>query len=216
MEQATATAPTDNSPRAQDEFAHAAQLAAGIVLQLEQKPCTVEVGADFPSGWRLRFVYRTADAAGLFELAALLDVPVTRADTELGVHLDAVARVETIEISGGTFVTEGQAARLTGLPGPLPSDTEFLAAVEPVALGASVLAQIPAVTPVVPAPAEATADDDVARCQRCGCTEDAACEGGCYWVANPQFIDLCSACATAEELAVMSYTPASSEQGGGQ
>lgn len=27
-------------------------------------------------------------------------------------------------------------------------------------------------------------------CRVCGCTDDAACEGGCYWVEP----DLCSAC----------------------
>jgi hypothetical protein len=32
-------------------------------------------------------------------------------------------------------------------------------------------------------------------CRKCGCTEDRACDGGCYWVAQ----DLCSACAEAAE-----------------
>jgi hypothetical protein len=50
--------------------------------------------------------------------------------------------------------------------------------------------------------------DDVARCVRCGCTENAACESGCYWVPNRQMDDLCSACATDEELQAMAYTPA--------
>lgn len=44
--------------------------------------------------------------------------------------------------------------------------------------------------------------DDVARCVRCGCTEDAACEGGCHWVANHQMADLCSRCANPAELAI--------------
>lgn len=30
----------------------------------------------------------------------------------------------------------------------------------------------------------------VRRCRVCKCTEDHACEGGCYWV----FADLCSSC----------------------
>ncbi|MCZ0996386.1 hypothetical protein O1L44_30030 [Streptomyces noursei] len=47
-----------------------------------------------------------------------------------------------------------------------------------------------------PAQDTTVVEDDVARCQRCGCTEDRACDGGCYWVPNPQLIDLCSACAT--------------------
>lgn len=39
--------------------------------------------------------------------------------------------------------------------------------------------------------------DVVATCRECGCTDDYACEGGCYWVEP----DLCSACA---EMAVES------------
>jgi hypothetical protein len=31
-------------------------------------------------------------------------------------------------------------------------------------------------------------------CVRCGCTEDNACEGGCYWQPNPRLLDLCSSC----------------------
>jgi hypothetical protein len=38
-------------------------------------------------------------------------------------------------------------------------------------------------------------DDGVARCAGCGCTEDAPCPGGCWWVPNPTMVDLCSACA---------------------
>ena len=32
---------------------------------------------------------------------------------------------------------------------------------------------------------------DVRKCRVCGCTDDRACEGGCYWVEE----DLCSQCA---------------------
>ncbi|MGE5572977.1 MAG: hypothetical protein ACM3ZU_08175 [Bacteroidota bacterium] len=36
---------------------------------------------------------------------------------------------------------------------------------------------------------------DVARCRVCGCTDDNACEGGCYWVQDPEGLgDLCSRC----------------------
>jgi hypothetical protein len=49
------------------------------------------------------------------------------------------------------------------------------------------------------------AEDDVARCARCGCTDNAACEGGCAWVPNDQMIDLCSACATPAELAAAGW-----------
>ena len=33
-------------------------------------------------------------------------------------------------------------------------------------------------------------DDDYIACRRCGCTNFAACPGGCEWVQH----DLCSAC----------------------
>ncbi|MEU1813234.1 hypothetical protein [Micromonospora aurantiaca (nom. illeg.)] len=37
-------------------------------------------------------------------------------------------------------------------------------------------------------------NDEVPRCRICGCTEDRACPGGCFWVPDPQMGDLCSAC----------------------
>lgn len=36
---------------------------------------------------------------------------------------------------------------------------------------------------------------DLATCRICGCTEDRACEGGCFWVEDPENLgDLCSNC----------------------
>jgi hypothetical protein len=41
---------------------------------------------------------------------------------------------------------------------------------------------------------------DVAECRICRCTEDDACDGGCWWVADPVGLgDLCSGC---EQLAL--------------
>lgn len=38
-------------------------------------------------------------------------------------------------------------------------------------------------------------DPDIPRCRVCGCTEAAACPGGCWWVPDPYLMgDLCSAC----------------------
>lgn len=56
-------------------------------------------------------------------------------------------------------------------------------------------------------------DDHVARCARCGCTEDSACEGGCAWVPNGQMTDLCSACATPEELSALAFKTVGDEDG---
>ena len=66
--------------------------------------------------------------------------------------------------------------------------------------------QLAAIAPETTAVATVV-EDDVARCQRCGCTEDRACDGGCYWVPNPQLIDLCSACAEPQELAFAALRP---------
>lgn len=41
-------------------------------------------------------------------------------------------------------------------------------------------------------------DMDVHRCRVCGCTDDHACPGGCYWVEK----DLCSACLGMEMIVV--------------
>jgi hypothetical protein len=37
----------------------------------------------------------------------------------------------------------------------------------------------------------AAAQEGPRQCRRCGCTDDRACSGGCYWVSA----DLCSRCA---------------------
>jgi transcriptional regulator with XRE-family HTH domain len=45
-------------------------------------------------------------------------------------------------------------------------------------------------------------------CVICGCTQDAACEGGCAWLPNPLMADLCTACAETITHALTSVTPA--------
>ncbi|MCW5252245.1 hypothetical protein [Streptomyces sp. SHP 1-2] len=42
---------------------------------------------------------------------------------------------------------------------------------------------------------------DEATCVGCGCTEDIPCPGGCYWVHTAGMSDLCSACASPQQLA---------------
>jgi hypothetical protein len=39
---------------------------------------------------------------------------------------------------------------------------------------------------------------DAPACDRCGCTDEMACEGGCAWVSNSRFLDLCSSCVTPD------------------
>jgi hypothetical protein len=73
------------------------------------------------------------------------------------------------------------------------------------------LAAVDRLAVITPAPDTAVVEDDVARCQRCGCTEGRACIGGCHWVPNPQRIVLCSACASSEDLAFAAFRPQSGQ-----
>jgi hypothetical protein len=152
VEQATeAPTPTASQPRT-GTFDHAHTVAGAIVARLEQKPFAVEIEEDFPSGWRVHLKFRESRAAGLLDFAALVDVPVTRATTEFGIHLDAFARVDHVEVRGSAIVSPDTAAQLEGQPtpvGPQPSAVaeEPSAAAHPVPLGAGVLAYVPTVTP---------------------------------------------------------------------
>ncbi|MEU0584556.1 hypothetical protein [Streptomyces sp. NPDC006132] len=48
--------------------------------------------------------------------------------------------------------------------------------------------------------AEEATPGEVARCVRCGCTDNAACEGGCTWAPNRHMVDICSRCVKPEDL----------------
>lgn len=219
MDQATQTTTPTAPVQRTDAFAHAHTVAGAVMAQLSSQvlPFAVEIGEDFPSGWRVHLKFRETRAAGLLGLAALVDVPVNRAVTTFGIHLDVFARIEGIEVRGSAIVSPRAEAELLGEPVPIeppPSAAaEEMPAVQPVPLGGSVLAHVPAIAPVRPPTTEAQAPEDVARCVRCGCTEDAACEGGCYWVPNRRMVDLCSTCATPEELQAMTYTVEISDGG---
>lgn len=208
MEQAT-QASTPTAAPAADSFEHALAVVATVMASLtpDLRPFAVEVEEDFPAGYRVHLKYRAEGGAGLYELAAVLDVPVTRADTAFGVHLDVIARVRGIEVRGSALISVTQAAVLEGQSPPIP-----------VPLSSSVVAEVSGLVHVPAVAAEHLGEEDEARCVRCGCTENAACKGGCYWVANRQMVDLCSACASPEELAAVAYVPASAavEQDGGQ
>lgn len=41
--------------------------------------------------------------------------------------------------------------------------------------------------------------EQLLACRGCGCTEDRACDGGCYWTPGEK--DLCSACKAARKRA---------------
>jgi hypothetical protein len=210
VEQATVTT-TDIPTQRTDPFRHALNVAGALVPFLKQPPLAVEIDDDSPSGWRVHLKYGESRGAGLLEFAALIDVPVTSVETTFGIHLDVIALIEGIEVRGSVLVSPAEAARLQGEP---PTDPALLRTddVQPVPVGVGMLAELPAIVPVVPASATAPGVEDEARCVRCGCTENATCEGGCYWVPNLQLVDLCSACATVEELAAVTYTQAQAAQ----
>lgn len=150
MEQATqATTPT--APRA-GTFAHAATIAAEAVGQLDPEPFSVHIDQDWPVGWRVSLVFRDDQASGLYALGSLLGAPVTESVVEDGIHLDVCTRVQSIEVAGTALVSPARAAELKGAPAPdspapEPATTDTTAA-HPVPLGASVLGQVPAVTPI--------------------------------------------------------------------
>ncbi|WP_330339359.1 hypothetical protein [Streptomyces sp. NBC_00557] len=216
MDQATGTTP------AADSFEHAHAVIGSLITGLAVRPFAVETEQDFPSGWRVHCKYRAENGVGLYELAAALDVPITRADTAFGVFLDAIARVQGIEVRGSALVSTEQAAEFEGQPAPtttVPETTTTApaeaATIVPLARATTDAAQVPAVTPVPAINTERLDEEDEPRCVRCGCTENAACEGGCYWVRNRQMVALCSACATTEELQAMAYVPAGAEAADG-
>ncbi|WP_405924910.1 hypothetical protein [Streptomyces sp. NBC_00035] len=206
--QPTAPAPTAQEPTP-STFEDAQAVVPLVVLPLEQRPFAVETGEDWPSGYNVHLKFRETRGAGLLEFAALVDAPVTRADTPFGAHLDAITRVRGIEVRASALVSPREADRLLGPPTPAPAPTGQAAdqtAAQPVPL--STAAELPGIVSVLPptGPPPPPGAEDEGRCVRCGCTENAACEGGCYWVPNRQLVDLCSACATLDELALVTYS----------
>ncbi|WP_327403875.1 hypothetical protein OG194_29840 [Streptomyces sp. NBC_01288] len=153
MEQATAT--TTTAPPRTDTFAHAHAVAGIVVAELgaDQLPFALELEEDFPSGWRIHLKFRQSRAEGLLAFASLVDVPVTRAFVEYGVHFEVLVRIKDVEVRGSALVSPDVAARLEGEPTPVDPMPEPEAA-PPVPLGASVVAAVPAVTPITVADGE--------------------------------------------------------------
>ena len=67
-------------------------------------------------------------------------------------------------------------------------------------LGAHAASAVLEAAPVSPFDDLGYLGDDPPRCRVCGCTDFAACPGGCWWVPDPELQgDLCSACAIAPD-----------------
>lgn len=155
MEQATqATTPAaSNEPRALAPERAAYQLATKlldrIVGKLSTLPRQAAVIGDL-DGFRIRMNFGTNDPRGVLEFAAFADVEACRDHSGAGVWLEARATIEDIPVCAEVLLSaEAAAAFDQQSPPPHPSpDDDAPTVVTPVALGASVLANVPAVTPV--------------------------------------------------------------------
>ncbi|MFR0354112.1 hypothetical protein [Streptomyces sediminimaris] len=212
-------APTESRSldREREAYRRAAELLDRIVGELATLPRQAAVVGDL-TGFCLRLNFGTNEPKGVLEFAEFADVPATRDENLHGVWMEARANLEGVPVCAEVLLSVEAAAVFEQhnpppAPGPDDATPPAPAAPQPMPLGASVTAYVPAVPPVQSVHTEQLDSEDTARCVRCGCTEDQACEGGCYWVSNQQMADLCSACATPEELQVMAYTAEISDGG---
>ncbi|MEU9400602.1 hypothetical protein [Streptomyces sp. NPDC048242] len=123
-------------------YKRAAAVADRIVAQLPSLPRMVAVVGDL-AGFRIRLNFGTGNADGVLQFAAVADTEVVRAPSRDGVWVEARATVEGIPVCAEVLMS-GEAAAVF--------EAEAPKAVRPVPLGASVLARVPAVIPVTPAP----------------------------------------------------------------
>lgn len=127
-----------------------------------------------------------ATGGGLAGEATTTPAPSSPRSFELVRHVDVTGKSGTGVVVEGTQWTDGTVS--IRWRGPNPSfanwpDVESLLAVH----GHEGATELVWLDPW-PEPGAAT-------CRVCGCTDDAACFGGCYWVAE----DLCSSCGDGPE-----------------
>ncbi|CUW29649.1 MULTISPECIES: hypothetical protein [Streptomyces] len=219
MDQATAPTPrppTDDSGQAPERAAYkqASALADRIVHQLRTLPRSVTVVGEL-SGFSVRLNFGTNEPAGVLEVAEIADVEARRSPNGSGYWFEARAVMEGIPVCAEVLLSEEAARAFEDQCSTATAHASPGAVSAPVPLGDSPLAQAAAITPVQPVATERLDDEDEARCVRCGCTANAPCVGGCHWVPNQQMVDLCSACATIEELQTGSYIAADTDVLGG-
>lgn len=117
--------------------AHALGIAGRLLAQMTVLPFATEIGDNHP-GWRVHFKFRDSSTRGLLQLAELVDTPVSRAETAFGVHIEARANVEGVEILASTILTAVQAAALdaeTSTPAADEQDEPVAEEDEPVDAG---------------------------------------------------------------------------------
>ncbi|WP_406157681.1 hypothetical protein [Streptomyces canus] len=162
MEQATqATTPTASTettaladPRA--AYKRVADIAQRIIDRLTTvMPNAVEVYREAGAyGIRLHFGLGHTAGRGVLEVAHIADVEATRDSTMVGTEawIECRAVVEGVHLVARALVTQEDADQLmqrtTAPPAPDEADTPPAADQQPVPLGASVLAQVPAITPI--------------------------------------------------------------------
>jgi hypothetical protein len=159
VEQATqATTPTAspessvlNDPRA--AYKRVAGIAQRIIDRLTTvMPNAVEVYREGTYGIRLHFGLGLTAGRGVLEVARIADVEATRDATMAGTEawIECRANVEGVHLVARALLTRADADQLMQRTPPLApaEDDTAPAADQPVPLGASVLATVPAVTPV--------------------------------------------------------------------
>lgn len=157
MDKATqATTPTASTRTAQQAAQRAAlqrarAAADRIVDRISVLPRDVEIRGDFGGayGIRLHFGAGLTAARGVLATAGAADVQPTRDTSEAGygVYIECTAKVDGIPLIARALVTPADADQLLQ---KTPTPTPAAPAAQPVRLGTSVLAHVPAVTPVAP------------------------------------------------------------------
>ncbi|MEU8555906.1 hypothetical protein AB0C80_18220 [Streptomyces anthocyanicus] len=231
MEQATqptTTTPAETVEQDPDRAAYerARALAERLVDQVQVLPLTVQTPRSLAPVYDVHIYFGAGIAAGrgVQQTAAVIDTEPTRDavrnsdDKITGYWIEARATVGGVPVYAYALTSPADTELL--LPSadttPVEEPTEAPGEVtQPMPNVSTDPAAVPAITRVLPlaamktaaAPTPAADQEDEARCIKCGCTEDAACKGGCYWVPNEQQVDLCSACATPQQLAAMVFSP---------
>ena len=150
----TEPAPAPAAPRQQDTertaYKRASALKDRIVDQLGTLPRSAAVVGDL-TGFRIQLNFGTNDPSGVLQFAEIADTEAHREPSGSGVWFEARATIEGIAVCAEVLLSQEAAAvfeQQSPPPNPGPDSGEPTA-VQPSPRGASVLAQAPAVTPVI-------------------------------------------------------------------
>ncbi|MFF3928620.1 hypothetical protein [Streptomyces hirsutus] len=195
--------------------AHA--LAGRIIDQLTTPPRDIELRREFHGEYSVA-VFWSHDVSGVAALASWAGATwsLTRSETSIGVYAETRTRIDGVSVWAWTLLSRPEADEAQQLLTPPAAEA---AAVQPVPLGESTLAQAPAVpsdTLALPVVTAGPDEEATLRCERCSDTDEQVRGSGRSWVPTPRAAALCSGCATPDELAALTYAPApAAEQPGG-